>query len=258
MLRFAPASVCLNGMTTHPYPGGKRAALSLTFDDARLSQVDTGLPILEHFHLKGTFYVILRNVELRLEAWAAAVTAGHEIGNHTLNHPCSGNYPFARAKALEDYTLHRMAEELDETSRRLRELLGVEPRSFAYPCGQDFVGRGAGRASYVPLVAERFLVGRSYLSGPYNLPGVFDPAAAASEGMDNRSWEAIRNCIDAAIEAGGWLILTGHEVAESGDLAVDPAVFRQICAYAREREDELYTGTVAQIGSHLRDRESTD
>ena len=34
---------------------GKTAALSLTFDDARLSQVDQGLPLLDAYGVKATF-----------------------------------------------------------------------------------------------------------------------------------------------------------------------------------------------------------
>ena len=37
---------------------GKTAALSLTFDDARLSQVDQGLPLLDAYGVKATFYVL--------------------------------------------------------------------------------------------------------------------------------------------------------------------------------------------------------
>ena len=37
------------------WPEGKTAALSLTFDDARLSQVDQGLPLLDSYGVKATF-----------------------------------------------------------------------------------------------------------------------------------------------------------------------------------------------------------
>ncbi|NQT50540.1 polysaccharide deacetylase family protein, partial [bacterium] len=94
------------------WPEGQRAALSLTFDDARLSQVDRGIPILDSHGAKGTFYVSPGSARQRLEGWRAAVAAGHEIANHSLNHPCSGNFPFAREKALENYTLDEMEREL--------------------------------------------------------------------------------------------------------------------------------------------------
>ena len=48
------------------WPDGKRAALSLSFDDARLSQVDRALPIMDAHDVKGTFYVSLGRVEARM------------------------------------------------------------------------------------------------------------------------------------------------------------------------------------------------
>jgi peptidoglycan/xylan/chitin deacetylase (PgdA/CDA1 family) len=39
------------------WPAGKRAAISLTFDDARVSQIDAGIPLLERCGVKATFYV---------------------------------------------------------------------------------------------------------------------------------------------------------------------------------------------------------
>ena len=69
------------------WPAGKRAAISLSFDDARLSQPDVGLPLLEKVGVKVTFFVEPRNVEPRLEDWRKIVAAGHEIGNHSQSHP---------------------------------------------------------------------------------------------------------------------------------------------------------------------------
>jgi len=62
------------------WPEGRRAAVSLSFDDARLSQVDRGMTILDACGARATFYVSIAGVEERLEAWRLAVAGGHEIG----------------------------------------------------------------------------------------------------------------------------------------------------------------------------------
>jgi hypothetical protein len=36
----------------------------------------------------------------------------HELGNHTVTHPCSRNFPFSRENVLEDYTLERLDGDL--------------------------------------------------------------------------------------------------------------------------------------------------
>ena len=154
------------------WPNSRKAALSFSFDDARHSQVDAGIPFLNKLQVKATFYVLSSNYTKRLEAWKAAHAAGHEIAHHTKTHPCTGNYAFAKNKALEDYTLTKMAEDLDTATDEIVTTFGVKPTSFAYPCGQKFVGRGANTQSYVPLIAKRFLTGRGYLDEAANDPAI--------------------------------------------------------------------------------------
>jgi peptidoglycan/xylan/chitin deacetylase (PgdA/CDA1 family) len=55
------------------WPEGKKMALSLTFDDARLSQIDNGIPLFDKFNVKATFYVSRNNMLQRLEGWKKAV-----------------------------------------------------------------------------------------------------------------------------------------------------------------------------------------
>jgi peptidoglycan-N-acetylglucosamine deacetylase len=107
------------------WPEGKRMAISLTFDDARPSQVDVGVPILNKYDVDATFYVSPGWMEERLDAWKGAIGEGHEIGNHTLTHPCTGNFPWARDKALETFTLRDIAGEMEQANRVIQEKLGV-------------------------------------------------------------------------------------------------------------------------------------
>ena len=78
------------------WPEGKRVAVSLSFDDGRASQVDVGTPLFDRYGAKATFYVNPRSLPRRLDAWKKAAAAGHEIANHSTNHPCTGNFPWSR------------------------------------------------------------------------------------------------------------------------------------------------------------------
>ena len=80
------------------WPSGKKMALSLTFDDARFSQIDTGIPLLDKYGVKATFYISPGSMLQRADGWKSAVMNGHEIGNHSLYHPCSGNFTWSRNK----------------------------------------------------------------------------------------------------------------------------------------------------------------
>ena len=95
-----------------PFPNGARVALSLTFDDSRDSQLDVAVPILAAYRLRATFFVLPEPVSRRQSDWQAVVESGHEIGNHTVSHPCSANFGFSRTNALEDYSLDRIEAEI--------------------------------------------------------------------------------------------------------------------------------------------------
>ena len=238
------------------WPEGKRAAISLSFDDARLSQVDRGLPILDAYGVKATFYVVPDRVEQRLSGWKKAVANGHEIGNHTLNHPCTGNFPWSREKALEQYCLEDAERELDEANAAIERLLGVRPTTFAYPCGQKFVGRGLSVKSYVPLVAERFIVGRGAFDEVANDPAFCDLAQVTGIDMDELDFEQVRQLVDEAIADGRWLVLFGHEVGEPGRQTTFASALEAFCRYAQDPANGLWLDTVAVVGEYVQEQRS--
>ena len=233
------------------WPEGKRAALSLTFDDARTSQVDVGLPILEEHGTRATFYVTPANVEQRLDGWRRAALNGHEIGNHTFSHPCSGNFPWSRQNALEDYSLTRMEEDIVRASRALQELLDVTPATFAYPCGATFVGRGEEVVSYVPLVARLFLVGRGGFDARWNDPVFCDLTQVGSCGADGVDFTHLRNLLDSATREGGWLLLFSHEVGREGRQTTRSDVLDAVCRHAKDPVSGLWVDTVAAVGRYI-------
>jgi peptidoglycan/xylan/chitin deacetylase (PgdA/CDA1 family) len=240
--------------TGFAWPGGKRAALSITFDDAWVTQVDVGVPILETHGLRGTFYVSLAQMSERVDKWKAAIACGHEVGNHTVTHPCSGNFGFVQknGNALETYTLEKMEEELTGASARLRETLGIIPTTFAYPCGQKFVGRGTETRSYIPLVAKHFLAGRSYNDEAPNRPDFCDLAQLTGIGFDGRSFDWIRPHVDGAVAGGAWLILVGHTVDQRGSgLNVSRETLESLCKYCQEHATDLWVDTVHNIATHI-------
>ena len=237
------------------WPEGKRAAVSLTWDDARTSQVDAGLAVLKKAGVKATFYVQAPNVEKRLEGWKQAVADGHEIGSHTVTHPCTGNYPFSRNNALEDYDLNKMAEQLDENNRRIHALLGVTPKDFAYPCGLKFVGRGSLTKSYVSLIAERFLSGRGYLDETPNDPAFVDLAQAMGTPLDDLDFDHTKKLVEDAAKNGSWIIFVGHDMGARGYQTTDLDALARLCAYLKDPANGIWIGTVEQIASYVRDHQ---
>ncbi|MFW6103844.1 MAG: polysaccharide deacetylase family protein [Bacteroidota bacterium] len=236
------------------WPKGKEMALSLTFDDARVSQVEKGIPLLNRYDVKATFYISPHNLLKKLEGWKKAVETGHEIGNHTVDHPCSGNFEWSRENALEDYTLHKMRAELDSANEFIEKKLGIRPVSFAYPCGQTFVGRGKKTKSYVPLVASMFETGRDWLNEVPNDPAYCDRAKLTAMELDGKSFEEVKKLIESARNKGQWLILAGHEMDEGGAQTSLLSTIEAICKYAGDPANGIWLAPVNQIASFVKEQ----
>lgn len=238
------------------WPEGKKMAISLTFDDARLSQIDKGLPILDSHGVKATFYVSPELMIQRLDGWEMAVANGHDIGNHTLLHPCTGNFFWSREKALEDYTLVKMSNELDSASRFIKSVLGVNPVSFGYPCGQTYVGRAQQTRSYVPLVSAMFASGRTWMNEGPNDPERCDFGKLTGMELDGKSFDQILSLIETARESGSWLILAGHEMDEGGLQTSLLSTIDSLCSYASDPKNGIWIDNVANVASYVREQRS--
>ncbi len=236
------------------WPEGKKMGLSLTFDDARLSQADKGIPLLDKYNVKATFYLSPDNMMQRLETWKKAVSNGHEIGNHSLVHPCTGNFDWSRNKALEDYTLQQMSMELDSANKLLKEVLGIRPVSFAFPCGQTFVGRGMMTKSYVPLISSMFETGRGWLGEGPNDPAFCDMAQITGMELDGKSFDQIKKLIESAKSSGQWLVLAGHEMNEGGNQTSLLATIEAICQYASDPANGIWLDNVHNIAAYIKEK----
>src|SRR5438309_3209604 len=120
---------------------GKQCAVVLTYDDAIDVDLDNVVPALDSMQLKGTFYIIgaSSSVNRRVNEWGAIARNGHELGNHSLRHPCDGSLPgrtFATPENdLSRYTVDREVNEIRINNILLKAIDGKDRRTFAYPCG---------------------------------------------------------------------------------------------------------------------------
>lgn len=100
--------------------------IALTFDDGPDPVNDREIMrILAEYKAQATFFVIGRNAQRHMDVVAELVAAGHEIGNHSFNHPM-----------LTTRDVDQQAQELRQTNDLLA-LSGVPVRWFRPPYG-DF------------------------------------------------------------------------------------------------------------------------
>ena len=248
---FLAACSTVSAQPRNLWPDGKQVAVSLSFDDARESQVLIGTAILDRYKVKATFYVVPSAVKRQLDGWKQAVAAGHEIGNHTLTHPCTGNFTWSKDNALENYDLAQMKGQLTECNRLVKELLGVECRAFAYPCGQKFVGRGTETKSYVPLVAELFETGRGWMDEAPNDRTHYNKDQITCIESDGKSFESLVAIINEAKKTGAWVVFGGHEINKEGAQTTRVESLEKLLAYATDPANGIWIAPVSDVARYL-------
>ena len=251
ILSLSDAVFAQQDSSTFAWPEGKRAAISLSFDDARESQVIAGTRLLDQYGVKATFFVVPSSVEKQLDGWKKAVANGHEIGNHSLTHPCTGNFVWSRKNALEDYTLEQMRTQLTECNKRIQELLNVKAEVFAYPCGQKFVGKGVNTKSYVPLVAEMFLAGRGWMDEAANDPIYDNYSQLTGVEMDGKDFDQVLLMLEDAKKSGQWLVLAGHEMGDSGPQTTRLAMLQKLMEYAQNPANGIWLKPVGTVAKYI-------
>jgi peptidoglycan/xylan/chitin deacetylase (PgdA/CDA1 family) len=229
------------------WPPGKKAAVSLTYDDALTSQLDHAAPALASHHLHGTFFVT-ENARNEPDRWRAMSKRGHELAAHTLLHPCDGAQSWVKkGNALQDYDAARMEAELRE-SIGLLESLGAKRGAFtfAYPCGATWIG--ASYESYTPIVMKYFSAARGVAST------FADPTTESFENAPAVSGEKTKDelvqLVEGAARDGSWLILMFHGVG--GDfMSVDLDAHEGLLAYLEQHRDSIWTDTFVRISTYV-------
>ena len=126
------------------WPNGAKAAFCLTYDDGLSSHINTVQPILKRYQFKATFYPTLASSSIKqeMEKWKSLVKDGHELGNHTVYHPCrKSEYKWVKDYLdLDKYTTEQILAEIELANSFLQALDGKKTRTFAYPCTNMYAG----------------------------------------------------------------------------------------------------------------------
>ena len=241
----------------YPY----RGAVSLTFDDGTADQLERAVPPLDERQQRATFYICPggQDWEGRLAPWRGAAASGHEIGNHSLSHPCPDQV-FEAPGGLERMSLQELERDILAAQERLVQIAPRQERwTFAYPCYATFVGRGESRQSYVPLIAKHFLAGRA--AGEYgfaNDPARVDLACFAALPVERMSGFEMIGLVEQLAFQGGWVVLVFHEI-DGSRLTVGSYDYRMLLDYLKRKEEagEIWTAPVVEVAARIGQFQST-
>ena len=251
------SSVFAAGGTSFQWPENRKAAVSLAYDDALDSQLDNAIPALDRHGLKGSFYLQLSSppVGKRMAEWRAAAGNGHELGNHTLFHQCSGSMQGREwvepQRDLDKTTAAQMQDQVRMANVMLAAIDGRHERTMTVPCG-DVLAEGK---NYIELVASEFV---AIKLGPGTVvPDMYklDLQAVPVGVPVDVSGQQLIAWVQEAARLGTMANFTFHGIG--GDhLAVSSEAHEELLAYLAAHRDMYWTDTFLNLTKYVRNQQA--
>jgi peptidoglycan/xylan/chitin deacetylase (PgdA/CDA1 family) len=232
----------------------KQCAVCLTYDDALNVDLDRVAPALDSLGLMGTFYVsgFFPSFKLRSTEWRAVAGKGHELGNHTLFHPCTGSLPGREWVKpdydLNNYSIQRMVDEITMANVLLKAIDGKTKRTFAYPCGDSKVGD----SSYVPNIKTDFVAARG-VQGKMERLDAIDLYDIGSYMVNGQTGDELIALVKKAMEAHTLIVFLFHGVGGEHSLNVSAEAHSQLLHYLKENEASVWVAPLVEIAEYVLD-----
>lgn len=239
------------------WPRGAKAAVSLAYDDGLISQLDYAVPALKRHKLTASFYLPMASPTLpgRMLDWRRVAQAGHELGNHTLFHQCSGSAAdrewVVGQRNLDTTTAAQMRDQVLLANAMLQMIDGRPERTFTPPC-LDWM---AGGTNYVEALAPQFVAFRSRRGAVTEDMERLDVYAVGADAMVDVTGAQLIALVKQAAAKGTMVSLTFHGVG--GDyLAVSRAAHEALLQYLAAHRATYWTDSFINIMKHVRHQQT--
>ncbi len=223
---------------------GKKGAVVLTYDDALDVHLDNAIPMLDSLGLNATFYLTANadGSKNRIDDWRNAARRGHELGNHTLYHPCDGANPdrtwITPENDLGKYSNAEIVREIEMTNVFLEAIDGIKERTFAFTCGESETGDG----SFVESISEKFVAMRGVRS-ELNKHATMNYRNVNCYVVDNGNADKMYDWVQKAISENALLVILFHGVGGGHPSSIDLDKHNAFLRYLKENEEQLWVTT---------------
>ncbi|GEO11431.1 polysaccharide deacetylase family protein [Segetibacter aerophilus] len=231
----------------------RKCAVSLTYDDAINVDLDNVIPALDSVGLKGSFYLSGYSGALsaRIDEWRSIAKNGHELGNHTLYHPCAGGPGRSFVTPdydLNRYTFRRLVDEIKMTNTLLKAIDGKTKRTFAYPCGDTKIGD----SSYVDLLKNDFVAARGTVA---RMPAIkqIDPYNIECYVINGETGDQLISLVKKAMETNTLLVFLFHGVGGGHSLNVSLQAHSQLLHFLKQNQKDVWTAPMIDIAGYVKD-----
>lgn len=227
----------------------KKCAVVLTYDDAVPQQLDNAIPVLDSLQLKATFYLTASFAKSRLDDWRQVAARGHELGNHTLFHPCVGGKGREWIKPdydLHQYTVQRMVDEIRMTNIFLQALDGKIKRTFAFTCGDMKIGD----SSFIGALKNDFVAARAVRNEMHSIDKV-DVYNADCYVVNNHTAAQMIEWVEKAQETNSLLVILFHGVGGGSGLDVSAVEHSKFLYYLKQQENNAWITTMLNAAEYV-------
>lgn len=236
------------------WPNSTKCCVTLTYDDGLNSHLDHAVSMLNAHGLKATFYphIMSKNFQKRFSEWAEVAKAGHEIGNHTVFHPCKKQIGLSDEYDLRHYTKRRWIQEVELANWLLQKLDGQSERSFGNTCWDNWIGQGNQKYSIENLACGHFLAARGERNNSFVNPFSFNRYNLGTTCGDNMNASQLIHLVNRCASRGQWLILTFHGIGKNTHhLSVEKNDHEELLMWLGMNKQTIWTTTIMQGIKHL-------
>lgn len=237
---------------------GQQAAVVLTYDDGLHTHLDRVIPALDDRGLVGTFYLPGNAPTLpsKIDEWRQAARRGHELGNHTLFHPCDATQEgmswVPPSYNLAQYTRRRLVDEVAVSQTLLQSIDEKKYRTLALTCGHTQDAEG----SFVADLPNTVTAIRSVRK---NIPLYkdLDLRDVPAYMVNGETGEQLIEWVKEAQEKSGLLVLLFHGVGGEHILDVSLEAHQMLLDYLKTNEKSIWTTTLEELASHIKSKPFT-
>jgi peptidoglycan/xylan/chitin deacetylase (PgdA/CDA1 family) len=243
----------LSAQSNQPWRG-KKAAVVITYDDAINEHLDNAVPLLDSLGLKATFYItgFSASMQSRLNDWKKIAVNGHELGNHTMHHPCIGGKPGREWVTpdydLSKYTVRRFIDETRATNVLLQAMDGKTNRTFAFTCGDTKIGD----TSVLPLLKNYFVSMRNVRAQMHPINQV-DLNDVDCYMVNGETGEQLIEWVKKAAETNSLLVILFHGVGGGNALNVSLPAHRRFLQYLKQHEKDIWVAPMIEAADYIRE-----
>jgi peptidoglycan/xylan/chitin deacetylase (PgdA/CDA1 family) len=232
----------------------KQCAVVLTYDDAIDVDLDNVVPALDSLKLKGTFYLIGSSpvVNKRMNEWRLVAKHGHELGNHSIFHPCDGSLPgrsfIGPDNDLSRYTVSRAVSEIRVNNTLLKAIDGKDMRTFAFPCGD----RKIGDVFFYDQLKKDFAGARGVSPGLQTIDKV-DLDNIDCYAINGQSADYMIDLVKKAMQTHTLLVFLFHGVGGGHNLNVGLKEHSQLLHFIKQNEKNIWVAPMVDVAERIKE-----